>query len=121
MSSDRLSVNSAGPAGDSNAIAYKTIQGLKTDEQKMEDKQLFDEKRFIGSTYIPRRGRSNIADRIDVYKSQLLHNVIKPSEASLNKASNEYLNNIKKKDNKMFQSRSQNILKWSHFTAPQQR
>ena len=38
------------------------------------------ETRYVGTTYIPKRGRSDIANRIDNNRSQLLHSVLKPSQ-----------------------------------------
>lgn len=66
------------------------------------DKIKFDQQRHLGSVYIPRKGRSSIADKNDRNNSQILKTVLKPSREEIENGLKEYTSSFRQKNNTFY-------------------
>ena len=76
----------------------EAIGGLD-ETNKYDSTMLLNEQRHVGKIYIPKKGRSTIADKVDKNRSQLLHTVLKPSQEEISRGGQEYLSTFKGKNN----------------------
>ena len=97
------------------ANAYKSeviTSGNEVD--RLDETLIFNESRHLGGCYMPKKGRSIIADKVDKNRSQLLHSVLKPDAKQISDGNREYVSTFRNMNRRDFQSNTNGILNWSY-------